>query len=222
MQTWNVSILRGKDFRNRHRSFKGWSPDKKRNFVSELYAIAEKHIVRGGSSTVRKNYYQECRKLNKSLTNVAPLRYAFASCLQAFLFKDELSSIHFQDHQVDVVMEKENKNDGNVARYFEWFKNSDSYLQRRLGTLRFCGKRDCRAIQLADFLAFHARRDSDKWAASGYKLRASTSEVMKIMISCIGVRHSRLYHASESPLRFDMWTLPQNQSAAILPEGGLR
>ena len=210
--------LRGKDFNNGHKSFKNWSGPQKAAFVEELYEIAGRHLISGVSSTVNKSHFRKLKAQRVEYRKLSPLGFVFASAVLAVTMKDTLRRL--PPTPVSFIVELGNKNNDNLVRYFKWLKCTT--MGERLGSLSFVDKHDCRAIQLADFLAFHGRREADGWDRSGYATKQSIGEAMKIMVRYVYHRHNRGYDSGEPLGWADIFGLPDDKTGAFLPGEGMR
>lgn len=190
----SVAALRGKDFHNGHNCFKGWTGDKKSLFVRQLYEVAARHVTSGVSCIVNKRDYAIIREKDPGLKNLSALGVAFASCILNLGYKDLLYLIQPNKYPINFIIELGNKNNGNLVKYFNWLKESRPEVGMPLGTISFVDKKDSVAIQLADFLSFHVRRESDRWAKTKYKDFSSRGHAMQqIENSRILHRHNRIY-----------------------------
>ena len=150
---------------------------------------------------------------------MSPLGIAFVSAIHAVLYKDILSKLN-DGFDVSFFVELGNKNNGNIERYFKWLKEQPVFGER-LGVLALVSKSDCRAIQLADFLAFHGRREADQWAKNGYTEQFSKGPAMQIMVSHIYHRHNRLYDDGSGISLADPFFVPDGANGLILPSNGI-
>jgi hypothetical protein len=228
LQRYGVDVLRGKDFQNGHNAFKGWDGPKKADFVEGLFQIAGHRIISGVNSVVSKKFFSEQKKINSDLSNLSPLGLAFASAVLSTVSKDLIGSLDFSGQSISFVVELGNTSNQNLVKYFKWIKDNIEINNISLGDIRFVGKKDCRAVQLADFLAFHGRREADRWEESSFVDKESRGHAMAIMHKYVMIRHNR-FRSNGNPIpwvdlpRFEEGIeIPDEHNVIILPKGGLK
>jgi Protein of unknown function (DUF3800) len=188
-----VGVLRGKDFHHGHMEYTGWDGRQKSDFVDQLFSIVASYGVYGLSSVVCKSDYAELRAREKKFDYVAPLTMAFSSILGQIAFKDPPGLFMQNDIRYIFYVESGHKNNLNILRYFEDIKRASSVAADHLTSLSFIDKASCRAIQLADFLAFHIRRESESWYAQSFRSTELRGHALTLMMRHIGLRTDRLY-----------------------------
>lgn len=219
---YNVSLLRGKDFHNGHNDFKNWDGPKKRQFVDDLFSVAGRYIICGINSTINKGYYKKLKAQDRTLSNLSPLGAAFASAVTALAAKDIPNHPAFHPvERLSFVVESGNNSNNNLPKYFHWLKKNWGFPGVPLGDLRFVEKRDCRAVQLADFLAFHGRREADRWAKEGYPPAQYINPAMVEMLKFVQVRNNRLYDDGRGMRIGNPFVPQEHENALILPARGL-
>ena len=218
----HINTLRGKDFHNGHNDFKNWSGADKRDFVEQLYSISSRYIISGINSIVNKRDFERLKRKNIEFKNLSSLGVAFASAVQALTQKDIIPQLSKNGNIISFIVESGNKNNQNLVRYFEWLKTKWPDQRVNLGEISFVDKHDCRAIQLADFLAFHGRRQGDDWARSDYIDQSATGDAIKIMKRYILHRHCRFYGPHDPEALSWFGQVADDKSGMFLPVRGLR
>ena len=216
-----VKTLRGKDFHNGHGDFKNWSREKKQSFVHYLYSIAHRHLIYGTSSTVNKKDFFKLKKRDPSLRNLSPLGLAFSSIAFSIISKDFEYRRPFLDMSLNFVVELGNKNNGNLVRYFKWIKDTWPEKTHPIGTISFVDKHDCRAVQLADFLAFHGRREADRWAKTSYD-HSVNGDIFKIMNFWVPCRMSNVFDIGVGIKWKDGGFFEDGENGLLLPPEGIK
>ncbi len=196
LQSFGVDVIRGKDFHHGKGCYKGWDGHQKRDFVDGLYGIAGECVIGGVNSVVQKSWLAENRKTRPAQKFLSPLGTAFGNCLASLMYKDAVSLMP-NDIRLSVLVEFGNSNNGNILKYWNWIKQNWEPLPRPLGSLQFVDKHSCRAIQLADFPAFHGRREGEKWDREGHPEIENEGYALETMIKYIPHRHNR-YFKNES------------------------
>ena len=148
---------------------------KKTEFVHELYSIASKYVAQGICSSVSKKDFKSWIAEAK-LHSMSPIGLAFGSVIDSlFRYDKHLLDIEYQG--LSLVVESGNRNNPNIDRYFKWLSHSSPFASA-LRTISFVDKRNSRAIQLADFLAFFGRRTVADWDAAGYPEDLPKKDIM--------------------------------------------
>lgn len=193
LEKYGVSVIRGLNFHHGKDCFRGWLPEQKSQFIGELYSLVANHSIRGFATTVYKDFYSTMRLKDSRFKNISQLCLAFSSVISDIIYKD-LPSFARPGEKVSFVIELGNSSNANVLRYFEQFKRDLPVgIPNTLGSMSFVDKHSCRAIQLADFLAFHARREADAWAAANHETFEYQGSAMQQMTALVKHRFSRLY-----------------------------
>lgn len=220
LKTWNVDVLRGKDFHNRHGVFKDWDHEKKTEFVDGLISLINRFGLFGIGAVVDKKFYIATRKSDVRLKNISPLGWAFNSIIGSMLKLDDISRHLDPDRPVSFLIESGNKNNGNLIRLLRQAKRIEHPDTQKLGNVGIVDKRDCRAIQFADFFAFHMRKGAEKWAAQGYPASPPDVGVMSYMWERIDLRVTRFF--DRPPMDHIATDAEHGPAVGILFEKGLR
>jgi len=221
LQNYEVQQLRGKDFHNGHKDFKGWDGIKKSRFVNDLYKVVGEYIIHGLNSIVHIPDFDSAKKYNKDLENISPICLAFGQAVFSATQKDFLDKFRHVNFDICFKVESGHNNNGNIDRYFNWLKDIWPSNTHKLESLEFIGKDQCIAIQLADFLAFHGRREADNWASTQFRQKHSTGDAMKIMTKYVFHRHDRFFHYSDRAKKRNI-ALDDTFAALFVPQGGLK
>lgn len=184
-----IEVLHAMQFHHKRGPFEGWGGAQKLEFVDQLFSIAKRYVVAGISASVSKADFRDILRKEKSLQNMSPLGIAFGAALAAFLTKIDLPDAAFP---VSFVVEGGHRNNPNIEKYYHWLRNNRNFPDGVLGSLSFVEKRDCRAIQLADFLAFHGRRAAEVWDRTGYPSDLPSDPVLVTMMDKVPHRFERM------------------------------
>lgn len=191
-----IEILHAIDFHRTKGPFLGYSRADKEKFVAELFSIAGRSVAISIVSSVSKKYFQGEVRVWQGMQNMSPIGLAFAKILSAVKYKlarrPELMPL-------TVLVETGHKNNGNLERYFHYLKGESEFASD-LSSLSFIGKRDCRSIQVADFVAFHGRRVAENWDQEGYPESLPESGVMRIIADKSMAHYERSF-SRETDLR---------------------
>jgi hypothetical protein len=160
---YSVEVMRGKDLRDGRNDFKGWDRDKKSSFVREVFSVGGRHIVEGVSACVDKKWYAASEKVKetRSLRSIPPIGLAFSTVVNSISFQSPVAE-DIEKDGISFMVETGNKNNASLERYFSFLQKAEwgSILQN--SAISFVDKRSCRAVQMADMLAFYSRREMNK------------------------------------------------------------
>src|SRR5215212_10235720 len=80
----------------------------------------------------------------------------FATIMLNITFVDLLAEIARRDG-LSFIVESEHRNNGELEKWFHHHCKAHPYAGIE-GAISFAGKANCRALQIADFMAFYSRR----------------------------------------------------------------
>jgi len=155
-QKYNVEVLHTRKLHATDGCFKGWPTTKKRAFVSEICGHMSPFIPLGVCmSAVKGTYAQRASESGRKRTLSA---YTFCfGIIVDWLFTDIRIGESANRDGVAFVVETGNSNNPEVLESFR-----DIQMRHKgdilLHSMSFVSKTCCRAIQMADLLAFYARR----------------------------------------------------------------
>ncbi len=150
-----VERFHAKEFHDGKEAFAGWSAAKQLAFVQEWFDIAEKHVLAGITVSMVRETYEHYRKEHRMLPNWSAYGNCFDQLLN-FLLADDKVGPAILDDGLSLFVEAGTKANDGVVDIFNKRKAGDGALF--LHQLSLIDKNACRAIQLADFLAFYSRR----------------------------------------------------------------
>jgi hypothetical protein len=152
---YNVDILHSKQLHDTDGCFTGWTRMKKQTFVREVCDAMTTHVPLGLSMSAMKAAYRK-RAAESSRHHVTP--YAF--CFQAvfnWVLDDIRTGKDANTDGVAFILETGHEHNPDAERSFHIVRKKFG-LENKLRSISFVGKEDCRAIQMADLLAFYTRR----------------------------------------------------------------
>jgi hypothetical protein len=153
---YGVEILHTKELHDTKGCFENWTRIKKETFIGEIYAIANKYVSLAISVSARKNSVQRMRKESRKNSGVSAYGVCFNSIVFSVVRHKSLRDEIKRDG-VSFIVESGHVNNGELERFFHKQKKHPLYTDV-IRSLKFVGKEDSRAIQIADFFAFHSRR----------------------------------------------------------------
>jgi hypothetical protein len=155
----NVSILHATDLHGTRREFKGWSVLKKEAFVARIALVAAKNVSFGVSMSAEKGNYKDhaVYRFDTSRQTVAPYTFCFQVIVD-WLLRDIRIGKRVHEEGVKFFLEAGHDNNAQAQKEFHWVREHYR-LENVLHSIDFVRKDSCRAIQLADLIAFYSRRD---------------------------------------------------------------
>jgi hypothetical protein len=170
-----IEVLHAKDFHDRDGPFKGWNREEKLSFARELGALFVEHKCVGCFMAAHKKNYAAARGARTDLP--ADVSHCLVDLVRHIMADGGLRRFIMTDG-LTIAVERGNKNDGGMQHAH------DTVLVPKYGDLlrsfALVPKTDSRAIQCADFLAFHVRRHMDEQTRAGKGL--PLGDVLRILI----------------------------------------
>jgi hypothetical protein len=154
-----VSILHAVDLHNTRADFKAWSVLNKEAFVARIAQVASRYVTFGVSMSAEKGNYasHSLYRSDTSRATVAPYTFCF-QVICDWLLRDIRIGGRVHREGIKFLLEKGHKNNAQAKKEFYWTREHFQ-LENVLHSLNFVDKISCRAIQLADLIAFYSRRD---------------------------------------------------------------
>ncbi|WP_155826016.1 DUF3800 domain-containing protein [Hirschia maritima] len=153
-ERFGLITLHTKDLQRGKGEFSGWSLEKKRNFVEELFDAAKICEVVGISVSIRNSLGKKFNQQNKHTARLSSLGLLFARIIMS-LEKD--ANLKQNEGAIRLIIETGNKNNNGLLTHFKEVREKGSGFDH-IKSLDFVRKQDCYAIQLADFMAYYGRR----------------------------------------------------------------
>jgi hypothetical protein len=156
---FKVSALHAKEFNDTKGDFEGWSRRKKEAFAARLYWDLVKVVHFGVSASIKKVAHARAKSLGEQPSE-SPYGHCFRQILDQIMPSAVMKTAALRGGTLSFIVEGGNKNDADVVRVFNEEKWSPRHVgvEKYLKGVSFADKRSCIALQMADFLAYHARR----------------------------------------------------------------
>jgi len=152
-----IECLHAVDFQRSKGEFKGWSGHRKSNLVQRLYnELAESKVV-GLTFSALKGVYNDRRSDLRVNQQLSAYGFCFNALINSLVRQKNIQAL-IEEHGCAILVESGNKHDGDLQRLFEVLSNKYERFPRLFPGLSFVKKRSCVAVQMADFLAYHDRR----------------------------------------------------------------
>jgi hypothetical protein len=153
---YNVSVLHAKELHDTDGCFRGWSMLKKRSFIHDVYALANRCVAFGISVSARKNRIKQWRRERPKNSGMSAYGVCFSSIMHTVIMNNSLRK-EIQSDGISFIVESGHRNNAEIEKSF----HRQSKLEFYTGIARsisFADKQSSRAIQIADFFAFYSRR----------------------------------------------------------------
>lgn len=181
---YGITLFHAKHFYQGQNQFRGWTPMRQLMFATELFDLATQHARHGVACSVTKDHFDALRKN----TGLLPRTSSYGYCLQVVIKKlcaDPIIWDDIQENGLALRIESGNANNQNVALEFERIRQENN-LEHLLLSVEFVGKTHCRAIQLADYLAYFAWQLANKAAEKRLWERSPLHDIAVDRIRTVG------------------------------------
>jgi hypothetical protein len=158
---FEVSRLHGKEFNDTKGDFANWPRRKKEDFAASLYMELGKVASFGVVASIAKSAFRKAKSAGAHARQ-SPYGYCFGQVLDQIMWSAVMQLAAANGATLSFVVERGNKNDADIIRIFNEEKWSTRHIgvEKVLKQVSFADKGSTFALQMADFLAFHARRYS--------------------------------------------------------------
>jgi hypothetical protein len=154
----NVRILHAKDLHDTDGEFHGWTVLQKQAFIARICQVMSRHITLGMTmSAVKATYKDQVGKTNQK-RSLSPYTFCFNVIIDWIMTDIRLGRAAHADG-VALFLEAGHENNSEAEKEF-YIIRTQHKIEHALRSISFVTKGDCRAIQIADLLAFYSRRDS--------------------------------------------------------------
>jgi Protein of unknown function (DUF3800) len=188
LNRYEVPVFHAKEFHRTRPPFKGWTRIKKLSVAEELFT-ASHGILHGLSMTVSKKEIQRAKKETGAFASMSPIGVCFSSMMVRLVTDPSMATAVRQDG-VSLLIESGNKNNGGLIAYFHKMSKHPMF-EGVFRAISIVDKGSCRAIQLADFIAFYSRRNMRNQERFRGKVILPQCPYLQIM-----ARHGPVWHGS--------------------------
>jgi Protein of unknown function (DUF3800) len=155
LNAYGVDILHTRDLHATDGCFTGWTRIKKQTFVREICDTMTPHVPLGLSMSALKDVYRR-RVTESARRHVTPYAYCFQALFN-WVLDDIRTGKDANTDGVAFILETGHEHNPDAERSFHAVRKKYG-LENKLRSISFVGKENCRAIQMADLLAFYTRR----------------------------------------------------------------
>jgi hypothetical protein len=184
---YKVNLLHAKDLHGTDGDFSGWPSIKKQAFVAKLCQVRNSTVMMGMSMSAVKDTYRQRADESGRKRTVAPYTFCFNVILD-WVLRDIRIGKAVHEAGVAFVIESGHENNSEVEQQFHSIREKHK-LDGVLHSISFVPKESCRAIQLADLLAFYSRRDLAAAEAAGRKGKERYPRDLMLTIIAEGIPH---------------------------------
>lgn len=151
-----VGVFHAMDLEDTDGDFKGWRVLRKQAFVARLCRVLSEHSILGVSmSAVKQTYAQRAKESDRKRT-VTPYSFCFGVIID-WLLRDIRTGKAVWDEGLALILEAGHPNNGEAEEQFYAVRKLHK-LDGVLRSISFVPKDNCRAVQMADLIAFYSRR----------------------------------------------------------------
>jgi hypothetical protein len=151
-----VPYFRAKMFHHGDDHFYGWSDDRKLAFANKWFGYANRYLMRGITAGAKK----EDLATAKASDSRAPPLSNEACCMQMVFYhlcKDQDVMEAIERYGLQVIVERSGKSDGGISFGFDRVVTVNE-LDHKIKAISFADKKDVRALQLGDYLAYFSQK----------------------------------------------------------------
>lgn len=163
VETWfaefGVKVLHAKDLHNTDGEFAGWTVLRKQAFVARLCQAMSHHLPLGVSMSTLKEVYAARAVESDRKRTVTPYTFCF-QVINDWILRDIRVGRAANTEGLAYVIEAGNEHNAEAEEQFYAVRELHS-LEGVLTSIRFFAKESCRAIQMADLIAFYSRRHGE-------------------------------------------------------------
>jgi hypothetical protein len=171
---FKVGVLHAKELHDTDGNFKEWSKLRKQAFVSRICQARNPCLLMGLSMSALKGMYEMRAAESGRKRTVTPYSFCFQVIID-WILRDRRIGALSNTEGVALILECGHENNAEAEEQFHAVRKLHK-IEHLLHSISFVPKASCRAIQLADLLAFYSRRDG----VSMYEARRKGRETYEI------------------------------------------
>ncbi len=187
-QEYKVDVLHAVDLHQGRGCFKGWSRTRKRMFVHKICREMMPFVPIGMSMSALKSAYK--LRAGESLRKRTVTPYTFCTnVILSWMLTDIRIGKSANEDGVAIILEAGHQNNREAEINFDQVKEIHD-LDSILRSVSVVRKSSCRAIQMADLIAYYSRRHGAAMEQAPITERAKVlpSDIVNIITGCVPVR----------------------------------
>jgi len=182
----NVKVLHAKDLHATRGEFEDWKVITKQYFVWRICSALTPYVPLGVSMSALKETYGEHAVERKPKRTVSAYTFCFNTILD-WLLRDIRTGKEANTDGLAFILECGNEHNGEAEQcFYNVMKEHD--LGGVLRSISFVPKEKCRAIQMADLLAYYSRRIGAPQEDPSIKLDDVSPTIMNIINGSVPIR----------------------------------
>ena len=154
---FNVKVLHAKELHDTDGDFSGWGLLRKQAFIARVCQSRTPHVMMGLSMSALKGTYEVRATESGRKRTVTPYTFCFNVIID-WILRDIRIGRASNTEGVALVLESGHDHNSEAEQEFHTVRKMHN-IEHLLHSIEFIGKESCRAVQLADLLAFYSRRD---------------------------------------------------------------
>ena len=174
-----IPVLHAKQMHDTDGYFAGWSVLKKQAFVARICQVMSRHLVLGVSMSALKGTYKTRAIESGRKRTVTPYIFCFNAILD-YLLRSTFIGRRINEEGVAFILECGHENNPEAQAEFHVVRKMFN-VEHVLRSISFVLKDSCRAIQIADLLAFYSRRDNAALIKAKHKELYQSETMMKLI-----------------------------------------
>lgn len=187
---YKVKLLHAKDLHSTDGDFVGWGGIRKQAFIAKLCMARSQRLMMGLSMSTLKSMYKQRAEESTRKRPITPYTFCFNIIIDLIMTDIRIGGA-VNSAGVALVLERGHENNNEAEEQFYQIREQHK-LHNVLRSISFVPKDACRAIQLADLLAFYSRRDSNALTKAKQKGRSAYEVDFMMKIIASGLPHRSL------------------------------
>jgi hypothetical protein len=155
MNAHGVDVFHAKQFHDTDAPFEGWSKIRKLSFTNEVFSASHGALAGVAIGVEKVGLKQGKKRQPRAFDQRSPMGVAFACIMTRILTHPSIAAV-VKQHGLSFLVET-GPNNSEIADYFDRMAKMEVF-EGVLRSITFVPKTHSRAIQLADYLVFYARR----------------------------------------------------------------
>jgi len=185
---FGVKVLHTKELHHTDGEFKGWTVLRKQAFVARLCQAMSHHLPVGVSMSALKETYATRAAESDRKRTVTPYTFCF-QVINDWILRDIRVGRAANADGVAYIIEAGNEHNSEAEEQFHAVRKLHD-LGATLRSICFVGKDSCRAIQMADLIAFYSRRHGEAMERAPLDERADVNAgmMMNLIAGAVPIR----------------------------------
>jgi hypothetical protein len=178
LNEYGIPVFHAKQFHDTKTPFENWRRVKKRSFTDELFGTTHGQIA-GVSVAIKRGEFEQAKKDQSKWDNMSAIGVCFSAIMVKIVTDKETGPV-IKNQGISFLVEAGNRNNAEIENFFNKMAK-EPVFEGCLRSINFISKSNCRAIQLADFLAFYSRRNLRDHARFDGKISLPACPILDIM-----------------------------------------